>query len=383
MKTTKKHFEIFKEECQKWLDKFELNNWDVFYKADSKKGTVAEIITDLDGYIASILFTPDWNDDMRPCNEDEIRLAAKHEVIHLLLGRVSSIGRTRWVNKDEMNEAEEELVKHHEHLEELVGERTVELQAEITERKKAEKALQEAHDKLEKRVEERTAALKTANEELQREITERKRVEEQLNISLEEKEILLKEIHHRAKNNMQIISSLLGLQSWYIKDKKVLEIFSEVQHRIKSMALIHEKLYKSEDLSRVKLSDYIKSLTANLFSMYRVGMGDVTLKQDIKDVYLDIKRAIPLGLIINELVLNSLKHAFPDAKKGEIVVKMYADRRKKHTLIVEDTGVGFPKGLDFCNTETLGMRLVRDLVKQLKGTIKLDRQGGSTFRITF
>ena len=182
---------------------------------------------------------------------------------------------------------------------------------------------------------------------------------------------------------MQIISSLLGLQSWYIKDKKVLEIFSEVQHRIKSMSLIHEKLYKSEDLSRVELSDYIKSLTANLFSMYRVGMADVTLKQDIKDVYLDIKRAIPCGLIINELVLNSLKHAFPDGKKGEIVVKMYADRRKKHTLIVEDTGVGFPKGLDFLNTETLGMRLVRDLVKQLKGTIKLDRQGGSTFKIVF
>jgi len=279
--------------------------------------------------------------------------------------------------------AEEELIKYREHLEELVKDRTAELQAEIAERKKAEKALQEAHDKLENRVEERTAELRTANEKLQQEITERKHVEKQLNVSLEEKEILLKEIHHRAKNNMQIISSLLGLQSWYIKDERILEIFSELQHRIKSMALIHEKLYISEDLSRVELSDYIKSLTANLFSMYRVGMADVTLKQDIKDVYLDIKRAIPCGLIINELVLNSLKHAFPDGKKGEIVVKMYADRRKKHTLIVRDTGVGFPEGLDFRNTETLGMRLVGDLVKQLKGTIKLDIKGGSTFRITF
>lgn len=279
--------------------------------------------------------------------------------------------------------AEEELIKYREHLEELVKERTAELQAEIAERKKAEKALQEAHDKLEKRVEERTADLKTANKELQQEITERKCVEEQLNISLKEKEILLKEIHHRAKNNMQIISSLLGLQSWYIKDKKVLKIFNELQHRIKSMALIHENLYKSEDLSRVELSDYIRSLTANLLSMYRVGAEDVTLEQDIKKVYLDIKRAIPCGLIINELILNSLKHAFPDGKKGKIVVKMYADKRKKHILIVRDTGVGFPKGLDFRNTETLGMRLVGDFVKQLKGTIELKRQNGSIFRVVF
>lgn len=279
--------------------------------------------------------------------------------------------------------AEEELSKYREHLEELVKERTAELRAEIAERKKAEEALQEAHDKLEKRVEERTAELKMANKELQQEIRRRVRAQAQLNRSLKEKEVLLKEIHHRVKNNMQIISSLLRLQSSQIKDKKILEIFKIGQNRIRSMALVHYKLYQSKDLARIEFSDYIKTLTADLFSTYRVGQADIILRLDIKDVFLDINRAIPCGLIINELVSNSLKHAFPDGRKGEIIVKMCANKKGKYTLIVKDTGIGLPRGLELCKSGTLGMRLVHDLVAQIKGNIELDRKDGSTFIITF
>ena len=216
-----------------------------------------------------------------------------------------------------------------------------------------------------------------------RDITERKKAEEKIKASLAEKEVMLREIHHRVKNNMQIISSLLRLQSRQIKDKKTLDIFNVSQNRIRSMALVHESLYRSGDLARINFSDYIRKLTLHLFSMYRTEMDRVKSRIEVGDVFLDVNRAIPCGLIINELVSNALKYAFPHNKKGEILVKMNVDKKGNYSLVVRDTGIGFPKDLDFHQTETLGMQLVTDLTAQLEGRVSLKREGGTEFKIVF
>ncbi len=213
-----------------------------------------------------------------------------------------------------------------------------------------------------------------------RDITERKGAEEQIKQSLREKEVLLREIHHRVKNNLQIISSLLNLQSAYIKDIQYEEMLKESQNRIKSMALIHEELYQSEDLANIDFKEYIQTLVHGLVRSYRVSAYDIALTIDVRDVSLGVDTAIPCGLIINELVSNSLKHAFPDGK-GQITVK--ARRVDGMTeLLVSDNGIGIPDTIDFRNTETLGLRLVTILVEdQLKGNITLDTRKGTTFLI--
>ncbi|MFQ5721064.1 MAG: PAS domain S-box protein [Candidatus Aminicenantales bacterium] len=216
-----------------------------------------------------------------------------------------------------------------------------------------------------------------------RDITERKKAEEKIKESLAEKEVMLREIHHRVKNNMQIISSLLRLQSRQIKNKETLDIFNVSQNRIRSMALVHESLYRSGDLARINFSDYIRKLTLHLFSIYRTEMDRVKSRIEVGDVFLDINRAIPCGLIINELVSNALKYAFPNNNKGEILVKMNVDKKGKYTLVVKDTGIGFPPDLDFRQTETLGMQLVNDLTAQLEGKVRLKREGGTEFKIVF
>jgi len=214
-------------------------------------------------------------------------------------------------------------------------------------------------------------------------ITESRQAAEKLKVSLEEKEVLLKEIHHRVKNNMQIISSLLRLQAANIKDEKIHEVFNEVHGRIRSMSLLYEMLYQSKDLARVDFAEYIKRLASHLISMHRAKMTAPSLRLGVSDVHLDIKRAIPCGLIITELISNSLKHAFPNGKKGEIVVEMHPNKEEKYKLVVSDNGVGFPEGLDFRQTKSLGMRLVVDLVNQLNGKIELRREKGTEFRIEF
>jgi PAS domain S-box-containing protein len=216
-----------------------------------------------------------------------------------------------------------------------------------------------------------------------RDITERKQAEEQIKASLKEKEVLLKEIHHRVKNNLQVISSLLSLQSGYIRDnKEAIEIFKESQNRVRSMALIHEKLYQSKDLSRINFADYIRSLVTTLFQSYTANSQAITPKIDVGDVLLDIDTAIPCGLIINELIANSLKHAFPAGKEGEIRIDIHSDNNK-FTLIISDTGIGFPKDLDFRNTGSLGLELVVTLTNQLRGTIALHSNGGTEWKIIF
>ncbi|MCI0695685.1 PAS domain S-box protein [candidate division KSB1 bacterium] len=214
-----------------------------------------------------------------------------------------------------------------------------------------------------------------------RDITSRKQVEERIKGSLKEKEVLLKEIHHRVKNNLQIISSLLNLQSGYIHDEQAGEMFKESRNRVKSMALIHEKLYQSKDLARIDFADYIRHLTAYLLRSYSVHSHGVNLKVDVDKILLDIDTAIPCGLIINELVSNSLKHAFPQGTAGEIRIGLHENPDGKMILIVGDNGAGLPTEIDFRNTESLGLQLVSTLTDQLDGTLELDRSQGTTFKI--
>lgn len=216
-----------------------------------------------------------------------------------------------------------------------------------------------------------------------RDITERKREEEKIRASLREKEILLKEIHHRVKNNLQIISSLLNLQSAHIRDPRALEVFKEGQGRVRSMALIHEKLYQSEDLARVDFSEYIKNLAAYLFRSYEVHAGAVRLSVEAEDVLLGVDTAIPCGLIINELVSNSLKHAFPGGTGGSINITLRPAASERLTLTVADDGVGLPEGFDVRDTPSLGLQLVNTLARQLGGNVRVGDCAGAEFSITF
>ena len=261
---------------------------------------------------------------------------------------------------------------------------------EKIEREKAQKELRKAHFELEQQVLERTKALCRANDELRAEMGERERVENKLKKSLEEKEILLKEIHHRVKNNLQIISSLLNLQSRYINDEEMLDIYKESQNRVKSMAIIHEKLYQSEDLARIDFGDYVRSLVLDLFNSYGVDKSSTELDIKIEDILLDINTAIPCGLIVNELVTNSIKHGFPssrslgaDKSKINKIAVGIAKEDNFYNMSVYDNGIGFPQDLDFQNTDSLGMQLVISLTSQLRGTVELERDNGTLFRIIF
>lgn len=216
-----------------------------------------------------------------------------------------------------------------------------------------------------------------------KQLEELRRAEELLQASLTEKDVLLKEIHHRVKNNLQIVYSLLRLQQRRIQDKRAANILLESQNRIKSIALIHEKLYRSETLAHINLRQYIPTLAASLFSSYNIHTNIIMLKTTIDDVALDIDTVIPCGLIINELVSNALKYAFPDDRPGEIAITLYASSDRAVNLVVHDNGIGMPAELELAHTDSLGLKLVRDLVQQLEGTLTLNRHAGTEFRITF
>lgn len=219
-------------------------------------------------------------------------------------------------------------------------------------------------------------------------ITELKRSREQLENSLKEKVVLLKEIHHRVKNNLQVISSLFNLQSDFIHDEEAKEIFQESQNRVKSMALLHEKLYLSKNSSYINFSDYLRDLITNLFNSYRYKLNTINLELNIEDLEMNVDTAVYLGLIVNELVSNSFKHAFPEGKgfddsKSRLAIYLTNLGGNKYTIIVKDNGCGFPKNLDFRNTNSLGMQLVNSLVDQIKGTIELKREFGTELTVTF
>lgn len=202
--------------------------------------------------------------------------------------------------------------------------------------------------------------------------------------ALQEKDVLIKEIHHRVKNNMQLVSSLINLQASQTNDNEQIELLKELQTRVRSLSLIHEKLYQSEDLVNIDLSKYIQSLVNNLKIAYEADFHNIGIETEIeKGIFLDSDHAIPCGLIVNELVSNAFKHAFPASESGFVRIAAKKVQGKKAALTVVDNGVGFPDHLDYRETKSLGMQLVNDLVSQLAGTIELTRKEGTAFKVIF
>jgi PAS domain S-box-containing protein len=216
-----------------------------------------------------------------------------------------------------------------------------------------------------------------------RNITKRRKMENELRKTLEDKDMLMREIHHRVKNNLMVMSSLLNLQSRYIKDEVDREIFKDSQSRAQSMALIHEKLYRSGDLKRINMRDYIQSLSENLYRAYLSDNGRVKIHLDVDEIMLDVDTAIPLGLILNELLTNSMKYAFPENQKGEIKVDFKINNQGKFQLDVSDNGIGLPPKIGPENSDSLGMQLIYNLTQQIKGDLKVMNSEGARFRILF
>jgi PAS domain S-box-containing protein len=213
-------------------------------------------------------------------------------------------------------------------------------------------------------------------------ITERKRAEEKIKSSLLEKETMLKEIHHRVKNNLTVISSLLDLQSSYLQDEKAKEMLRNSMERVSTMAKIHTMLYQSADMSRIDFGGFIRDLVSRLQQSYGIAESPVDFHVDVDDISLTIETSIPCGLILNELVTNALKHAFPEGRGGAINIIMKAEG-DQFILTVRDNGIGFPGSVDFHNPRSLGLELVSLLVRQVNGTIDLEVEGGTKFTIAF
>jgi two-component sensor histidine kinase/FixJ family two-component response regulator len=269
------------------------------------------------------------------------------------------------------------------------------LQREVAERVQTEQALKEHRSHLEELVKERTAELERANQGLAGEVAERKRAEKQLEARLCEREVLLGEIHDRIKNNLQVIISLLHLQERYIQDEQALRAFRESQRRIRSMAFVHEQFYQSPNMAGIDLAGYVRQAVGDLMCRYKLNPDAVKVKVEVHDVFLGLGSAVPCGLLINELVSNCMRHAF--AGKGgrreegnEIRVEAHqvgCDEKepgpRKYVMVVSDNGVGLPEALDLRSTDSLGLQLVAVLAGQLDGEIELNRNHGTSFKITF
>ncbi|MEH2193904.1 MAG: GAF domain-containing protein [Nostoc sp.] len=220
-------------------------------------------------------------------------------------------------------------------------------------------------------------------EQAQTELVQRQKAEVKLRHALAEKEVLLKEVHHRVKNNLQIVSSLLQLQSQTLKDPEAIKVLRESQNRIESISLIHKNLYTSANIGQIDVGDYIQNLAASLLISYQIWPEKIALETDIDSVSLNVDQAIACGLVINELISNALKHAFPNQQAGKISISL-RNISKNIEMTVRDNGIGLPDNLDWTNTDSLGLSLVYDLVtEQLEGNITLERNHGTVFKIQF
>lgn len=218
---------------------------------------------------------------------------------------------------------------------------------------------------------------------LVRDVTDRKKADLAVRAALNEKELLLRELHHRVKNNMQVIMSLLNLQKKDLRRRPLEGVLKDTQDRILSMALVHEKLLASKDMARVDFRDYVRSLMARLMHAHKAGADRIKFKLESDPIELDINTAIPAGLLILELASNALKHAFPKGRSGSIRIRMAARPGGTTDITIKDDGVGLPPGLDIRKADSLGLQIVRMLVQQLDGTINLRRGRGTEFRVAF
>jgi two-component sensor histidine kinase len=281
-----------------------------------------------------------------------------------------------------LRQANDELEKRVQERTKALSEANEALQTEVLERRKAEEALQQAHDELEMRIRDRTAALTRANADLHAEVLQRQHTEAQLTTALHQKDVLFREVHHRVKNNLQIISSLLSLQSRYISDPQTLQTFNDTRNRIRAMALIHGVLDQAADFARVDFARYLQQLTTHLYYSYGMNTQAIVMQTHAQDIWLNTEVAGACGLIVHELVSNALKHGFPDGRGGAIQVSM-DHRNRQYLLTVTDNGIGLPAELNLHTPTSLGFRLVLALVSQLSGHLECQGHGGTQFRITF
>jgi len=216
-----------------------------------------------------------------------------------------------------------------------------------------------------------------------RDITERRRAELRIETALAEKEVLLKEIHHRVKNNLQVVSSILSLQAGYIENPDLRSIFQESQDRIRSMGMIHEMLYQSDDLGSIDFAGYVRRLVATLFKNYAPGPSHIDLKLEVPDCPVDIDTSIQLGLVLNELCSNALKHAFPNGRSGELRIEFRPLSGGMCSLTVSDNGVGLPEGFDIRELDSMGLQLIDSMTAQLGGVLEVEGAHGASFSITF
>jgi len=231
------------------------------------------------------------------------------------------------------------------------------------------------------RIYERTAELARTNEILLEEIVKRRRAEEILNMSVNEKEVLLRKIHHKVKNNLQLVSCLLYIQSKKAFDERPQDILQNFQNRIKSMAVVHETLSRPHNLAKIDLAEYVKSLIDNLFQFYNVRPDRIALNFDVDKIMIGEETAVSCGFVINELVSNSIKHAFPGGRKGEINMEFHSEGEKGFRMVIRDNGIGFKT--DLAKSNTLGLQLVNAVVEHIDGSIKLDSSGGTRLEIAF
>ena len=257
------------------------------------------------------------------------------------------------------------------------------LNQELKLRQEAETKLMEYQDHLEEQVAQRTKDLSSTNQKLEEEISERIKAEKKLKASLEEKEVLLEEINHRVKNNMQIISSMIRLQ-FRNQTNPDLEIhLNDIQQRIQTMSLVHEKLYQSKSLSKINLPEFIRDLSGELMASYGTNETQIQLELELENINLEMGLTIPCGLIINELITNAIKYAFPDHTKGTLKIALRHESTNRIRLTVEDDGPGLPEGVDWQHSKGIGLRLIHILSNQIQGDYQFQTLDGTSFSLIF